>query len=295
MHFVKCAIAGNHARDTKARMQAAAPALSIEDKLCPWFTVLRTLGKGAFGLVLEAMDRRTGGRVAIKMESQDAECPQLQYESRVMAELQRCTGFPKLLSFESSNGVHVLVMEKLGKSLEFHRLKHGGVLPMDVLAPIATQCLERLQTMHTCGFAYRDVKPDNFLLTGKMVFLIDFGLCKRVCHPETGVHIHQEANKHAVGTPRYMSKTAHQHLTQSRRDDLESLAYVFVYLAKGSLPWQLSHGTKFEDIGACKEATDPAVLCAGLPQCFLKTLNHAFSLGFTDIPDYRHLFALWST
>ena len=54
---------------------------------------------------------------------------------------------------------------------------------------------------------------------------------------------------------------------QSRRDDMESLGYIFMYFLRGSLPWQnLKAATKrqkYERISEKKMATSVEELCKG--------------------------------
>ena len=63
---------------------------------------------------------------------------------------------------------------------------------------------------------------------------------------------------------------------QSRRDDMESLGYVFMYFLRGSLPWQgLKAATKrqkYERISEKKMSTPIEELCKGFP-CMLYSLK----------------------
>ena len=46
-----------------------------------------------------------------------------------------------------------------------------------------------------------------------------------------------EKGQHFMGNIRYASLNIHKGYTHSRRDDIESLLYILIYLHLGKLPW----------------------------------------------------------
>jgi len=97
--------------------------------------------------------------------------------------------------------------------------------------------------LHKSLHLHRDIKPDNFLMGNleehkRTVYIIDFGLAKRYIDKKTEQHIKLSDGKPMTGTARYASINAHLGLELSRRDDIEAIGYMLVYLLKGSLPWQ---------------------------------------------------------
>ena len=51
------------------------------------------------------------------------------------------------------------------------------------------------------------------------------------------MHIPYKDGKNLTGTARYTSVNTHLGIEQSRRDDIEVLTYIFIFM-KGNLPWQ---------------------------------------------------------
>ena len=130
-----------------------------------------------------------------------------------------------------------------------------------------------------------------------IIYLIDYGTAKKYIKSVTNEHIKERTGKKFIGVARYASLNCHRGLESSRRDDLEAIGYILIYLLKGSLPWQGVELKPDETIERAiyrkKSEISLEELCLNLPKEFKQYLIYCRKLGFTEDPDYDYLIKLF--
>ncbi len=224
-----------------------------------------------------------------------------------MFRLYVCTAAVPLLYYVGNEDApnnkirYYMIMDYLGPSLEdLFQTCHTNFDLKSVLL-IAVQMIKLIQKVHDERMIHRDIKPDNFLIgntesTRDQVYIIDFGLAKYYIN-EKGEHIPFRDGKSLTGTARYASLNTHKGHEQSRRDDLESIGHVLLYMLRGSLPWQgLPCRTKNEKYALIKKKKLEMPLedlCKGYPHEFREFMQYCRGLKFEQAPDYRHCVGLF--
>ena len=147
------------------------------------YRIGRKIGKGGMGSVYEAVDEKSGQRVAVK-----ALAPQLAmaegFRERFEAEIESLKklqheGIVRLLGFGETDGILFYSMELVdGPSLE-QEINNGRRFDWNETLSIAIQICRALKHAHDHGVVHRDIKPANLLLTpaGK-VKIADFGIAR---------------------------------------------------------------------------------------------------------------------
>ena len=255
------------------------------------------LGKGSFGRIYSGTNKTTGEEVAIKLEPAQTDQPQLIYEYKIYNLLQGGYGFPKVYEYSTETKYNVLIMDLLGSSIESIFNKFQKKFSLITCIMIMDQIVQRIEFLHSKNLLHRDIKPDNFLIgrgnKKNVIYAIDFGLSKKFRDSRTHLHIPYRDGKDLTGTARYASINTHLGVEQSRRDDIEALGYMMIYLMKGHLPWQgmvnSNPKKKYDRIKKLKIEIKLPDLCAGLPKECIKFIQYARDMKFEDKPNYKYL------
>jgi len=268
----------------------------MDDSLHNKYTIVKKIGEGAFGSVFKAcLKQDPNTLVAIKIENKQKEITRLKHEKNVYSYFKDKLGFPYVYDFIEKEKHFIFVMEYLGPNLEELFEFCGYHFSLKTILMIAIQVLNRIETFHNSGFIHRDIKPDNFLIGIKnkksRIYLIDFGLSKKFV--QNRKHISYNTDKSFTGSYRYSSIRNHKGIEQSRRDDLESIGYMFIYFLTRRLPWQGLKGedrqTRKKNIFNVKKNISPEELCEKLPHEFLLYMKYCRVLKFKDKPNYKML------
>ena len=100
-------------------------------------------------------------------------------------------------------------MQLVGNDLDEIMMRSAkGKFSVKTSLMIGLQVIDRIQALHKIGYLHRDIKPDNLTIgldqNSTMIYLIDFGLARKVTDP-----IPKEEKGKIIGTLAYMSCRVH--------------------------------------------------------------------------------------
>ncbi|KAL6711062.1 Serine/threonine-protein kinase [Coniothyrium glycines] len=172
--------------------------LAIDD-----FELLKVVGKGSFGKVMQVQKKDTHRIYALKTIRKAhiisrSEVAHTLAERSVLAQINNPFIVPLKFSFQSPEKLYLVLAFVNGGEL-FHHLQKEQRFDINRARFYAAELLCALECLHGFNVIYRDLKPENILLdyTGHIA-LCDFGLCKLDMKDE-------DRTNTFCGTPEYLA------------------------------------------------------------------------------------------
>ncbi|KAK5992560.1 Serine/threonine-protein kinase gad8 [Cladobotryum mycophilum] len=172
--------------------------LSIDD-----FDLLKLVGRGSFGKVMQVRKKDTGRIYAIKTIRKAkiisrSEVTHTLAERSVLAQINNPFIVPLKFSFQSPEKLYFVLAFVNGGELFYHLSKEGR-FDINRSRFYTAELLCALECLHGFNVIYRDLKPENILLDYQgHIALCDFGLCKLEMKDE-------DSTNTFVGTPEYLA------------------------------------------------------------------------------------------
>ena len=262
---------------------------------------LKKIDRGAFGNIYSVVSLKEKNIFAMKTEKINAQQKTLESEAFYLLNLQGGIGIPKFITFGHTKQYNVLIETLLDKSLYNLFIKNKKKCHITDVCLIGHQIINRLEWIHSKNLIYRDIKPENFLIGKKdpnIIYVVDFGLCKRYRSSKTGKHIMPKLTGKFNGTLIYASPNVVKGKESSRRDDIISLGYMLIYLLKRNLPWESSfqnlNKAKYYQLIYLKETNGCMKLFDNIPSEFADYINYSRNLSFEQEPNYAYLRSLFN-
>ncbi|PRT54700.1 Serine/threonine-protein kinase YPK1 [Wickerhamiella sorbophila] len=204
--------------------------LTIDD-----FTLLKVVGKGSFGKVMQVRKKDTQQIYALKTIRKAhivsrSEVGHTLAERMVLAKINNPFIVPLKFSFQSPEKLYLVLAFVNGGEL-FHHLQREGRFDLNRARFYTAELLCALECLHEYNVIYRDLKPENILIDySGHIALCDFGLCKLNMGSE-------EKTNTFCGTPEYLAPEVLMGQGYTKVVDWWTLGVLFYEMLTGLPPF----------------------------------------------------------
>jgi len=210
------------------------------------YQIVKELGRGAMGVVYQAVDPTIGRHVAIKtirLGELDDPDERAKLRERLFREARSAgilshPGIVTIYDMEEQGDLAFIAMEFVDGPTLDQLLSATEPVPRERLTSVLRQTAAALDYAHGKGIVHRDIKPANVMLASDgAVKITDFGIAKVTTsqqYTQTGT---------ILGTPNYMSPEQVQGLAVTGRADQFSLAVIAFEMLTGDRPFTGEHLT----------------------------------------------------
>jgi serine/threonine protein kinase len=189
-------------------------SLQEGDLIAERYRVVRSVGSGGMGVIVEALHEALGQRVAIKILRRDLTArtelvERFVREARAAARLTS-DHVVRVFDVGTHDGLPFMVMELLeGEDLS-SELARRGRLPVHEVVEIGIQALHGIAEAHTLGVIHRDLKPSNLFRAlragaAPRMKVLDFGISKLENDEMFAYDRSLTSTRSMLGSPAYMS------------------------------------------------------------------------------------------
>jgi casein kinase 1 len=202
------------------------------------------LANGAFGEIYTGHHIKTQEKVAIKTETPkySDELTTIKHEAKIIQFLysKRVRKITEIYWYGMIDNAVFMIMPLYDRTLKECIPRILAKSPEEkarTIGGIIMQVLDILRNIHDNYVVHRDIKPQNFMLRGNDIYMIDFGLATFFLD-DNGNHYPDTFSNTITGSPKYASIHSHRGVRYSRRDDIIALCYMAIYLENGNAVWE---------------------------------------------------------
>ncbi len=245
------------------------------------YRLVREIGRGAMGVVHEAVHADLGRTVALKLLGDEAMSSEAESrfraEARAIAQLSH-DNLVKVYDFGACrDGRLYYAMELLEGETLASRLVREGRSSATATIDFGIQICRALEAAHRTGLVHRDIKPANLFITrAGTLKVLDFGVAIRAGAEAV---VSEGAGAEAlrlIGTPEYMAPEQARGEADAR-SDLYSVAAVLYELITGELPVEADGPLALIALKSAAVPTPPSLRAEGvrLPVALEKAILRA--------------------